>query len=133
MRGNWIFELDYDDDDDDDDYDDDEDDDDEDDDDDDDDDYDDDEDDDDEDDDEDEDEDDYDEDDEAEESLFKEEALAAMPERIPAGGISIGSINDEVGNWTSWEVDDHFYPRPWKQPASRGPSSASRGMIIGAV
>ena len=52
--------------------------------------------------------------DEDEESPSKEEVRAAMQERIPANAIFIGSLNDEVCNWTSWELDDHFYLLPWK-------------------
>ena len=53
--------------------------------------------------------------DEDEESRSREEVLEAMQERIPADAIFIGSLNDEVCNWTSWELDDHFYLLPWKK------------------
>jgi hypothetical protein len=53
-------------------------------------------------------------DDEDEESPSKEEVLEAMQERIPANAIFIGSLNEEICNWTSWELDDHFYLLPWK-------------------
>lgn len=53
-------------------------------------------------------------DDEDEETPSREEVLEAMQERIPADAIFIGSLNEEICNWTSWELDDHFYLLPWK-------------------
>ena len=53
-------------------------------------------------------------DDEDEETPSREEVLEAMQEQIPADAIFIGSLNEEICNWTSWELDDHFYLLPWK-------------------
>ena len=44
----------------------------------------------------------------------KEKTLKIMQQRIPADAIFIGSLNEEICNWTSWELDDHFYLLPWK-------------------
>ena len=48
------------------------------------------------------------------EFLEQYEILQAMEDLIPDDAIFIGSLNDEVSNWTSWVIDDHFYLLPWK-------------------
>ena len=39
--------------------------------------------------------------------------LEDMEGLLPKEAIFLGSIDDEVSNWTSWKVDDHYYLLPW--------------------
>jgi len=55
-----------------------------------------------------------DDDEEEEEEYSREEALDAMQQKIPRGAIQLGETEGEVDNWTSWEIDDHYYLLPWE-------------------
>ena len=44
--------------------------------------------------------------------LSKDEMLDAMQGLIPKEAIFIGSIDSKIDNWTSWEIEDHFYLMP---------------------
>ena len=44
--------------------------------------------------------------------LSKDEMLDAMQGLIPKEAIFIGSIDSKIDNWTSWEIEDHFYLIP---------------------
>jgi hypothetical protein len=46
----------------------------------------------------------------------KEDVREEMESRIPSNAIFIGSTSDTVENWTTWEVDDHYYVIPWQGP-----------------
>ncbi len=55
---------------------------------------------------------DSDKDSEEEALLSKDEMLDAMQGLIPKEAIFIGSIDSKIDNWTSWEIEDHFYLMP---------------------
>jgi hypothetical protein len=40
--------------------------------------------------------------------------LERMQDMIPADAIEIGTFEDEVENFTSWEISNHYYVIPWK-------------------
>lgn len=40
--------------------------------------------------------------------------LEKMEDSIPKTAKFIGVFEDEVNNWTSWKVEDHFYIIPWQ-------------------
>ena len=48
------------------------------------------------------------------EGLSPNEMLDRMKEAIPASVREIGQFDDEVENWTSWKIEDHFYVMPWE-------------------
>lgn len=55
------------------------------------------------------------EDDEEEEQEYsRDEALDEMQSAIPATAIELGTLEDEVENFTTWEIKDHFYVIPWE-------------------
>lgn len=33
---------------------------------------------------------------------------------IPESAIFVGTVDSETSNWTSWEIEDHFYVIPWE-------------------
>ena len=40
--------------------------------------------------------------------------LEKMEDAIPKKAKFIGVFEDEVNNWTSWKIEDHFYVIPWQ-------------------
>ncbi len=55
-----------------------------------------------------------DEENEEEDEYSREDALDAMQQKIPRDAIQLGETEGEVDNWTSWEIDDHYYLLPWE-------------------
>ena len=53
-------------------------------------------------------------DEEGEPILDNDEILEQMLDVIPADALSLGSFEDEVDNFTSWQTNDRYYVVPWK-------------------
>lgn len=43
----------------------------------------------------------------------RDDALERIEGELPASAIKVGRFEDEVDNFTSWKVEDHFYIYPW--------------------
>jgi hypothetical protein len=50
----------------------------------------------------------------AEGSDFDDEDIEEFEKKLPREAVFLGKIDDEVTNFTSWKVDDHYYILPWK-------------------
>lgn len=53
-------------------------------------------------------------DEEGEQIVDNDEILEQMTEAIPADAIGLGTFEDVVENWTSWQSNDRYYVLPWK-------------------
>lgn len=51
---------------------------------------------------------------EEEREYSRDDALDEMQASIPASAIELGTLEDEVENFTTWEIKDHFYVIPWE-------------------
>ena len=51
-----------------------------------------------------------------EEDYSRDEELLKMQEHIPRDAVELGTLENEVINWTTWETRDHYYVVPWREP-----------------
>jgi hypothetical protein len=47
-------------------------------------------------------------------SDFDDEDIEEFEKKLPREAVFLGKIDDEVTNFTSWKVDDHYYVIPWE-------------------
>jgi hypothetical protein len=45
---------------------------------------------------------------------FDDEDIEEFEKKLPREAVFLGKIDDEVANFTSWKVDDHYYIIPWE-------------------
>ena len=56
-------------------------------------------------------------DEEGERILDNEDVLEQMLDAIPSDAIELGTLEDEVDNWTSWQINDRYFVTPWEGEA----------------
>ena len=57
--------------------------------------------------------------DEEEEDPDHDEIFESMESALPSSARSLGNVEDEVENWTSWQINSHFYILPLDEAAQR--------------
>ena len=50
------------------------------------------------------------------EELSSAEAFDRMEDSLPPDARFLGQLDDEIDNFTSWKIEDHYFLLPWEGP-----------------